>query len=105
MLFNVTQDEEELLSAKDDEDLLLGLDRAAEDFLAVRPAEDESVHARLQMERELLFVPSRLTGTCSLCLPARLGLLHFPSRKMWLVSEDVQIPRQIPISNQEISSD
>uniref|UniRef100_A0A452RWR6 Coiled-coil and C2 domain containing 2A n=1 Tax=Ursus americanus TaxID=9643 RepID=A0A452RWR6_URSAM len=54
-------DEEELLSAKDDEDFLLGLDHRAEDFVAVRPADYESVHVRLQMEKELLFVPSRLT--------------------------------------------
>ncbi|XP_032189770.1 coiled-coil and C2 domain-containing protein 2A isoform X1 [Mustela erminea] len=54
-------DEEELLGAKDEEDFLLGLDHAAEDFIAVRPAEYESVHVRLQMERELLFVPSRVT--------------------------------------------
>ncbi|XP_025743117.1 coiled-coil and C2 domain-containing protein 2A [Callorhinus ursinus] len=54
-------DKEELLSAKDDDDFLLGLDHAAEDFVAVRPADYESVHVRLQMERELLFVPSRLT--------------------------------------------
>ncbi|KAI5775607.1 CC2D2A [Gulo gulo luscus] len=54
-------DEEELLSAKDDEDFLLGLDHTAEDFMAIRPAEYESVHIRLQMERELLFVPSRVT--------------------------------------------
>ncbi|XP_057165736.1 coiled-coil and C2 domain-containing protein 2A isoform X4 [Ursus arctos] len=54
-------DEEELLSAKDDEDFLLGLDHRAEDFVAVRPADYESVHVRLQMEKELLFIPSRLT--------------------------------------------
>ncbi|XP_039097482.1 coiled-coil and C2 domain-containing protein 2A isoform X2 [Hyaena hyaena] len=54
-------DEEELLSAKEAEDLLLGLDHTAEDFVAVRPADYESVHIRLQMEKELLFVPSRLT--------------------------------------------
>ncbi|XP_064440368.1 coiled-coil and C2 domain-containing protein 2A isoform X3 [Mirounga angustirostris] len=54
-------DEEELLSAKDDEDFLLGLDHAAEDFVVVRPADYESIHVRLQMEKELLFVPSRLT--------------------------------------------
>ncbi|KAM8957912.1 coiled-coil and C2 domain-containing protein 2A [Lycaon pictus] len=57
----VMQDEEELLSAKDAEDFLLGLDHAAEDFVAVRPADYESVHVRLQREKELLFVPSRLT--------------------------------------------
>ncbi|XP_040481269.1 coiled-coil and C2 domain-containing protein 2A [Ursus maritimus] len=60
-VFNTTMDEEELLSAKDDEDFLLGLDHRAEDFVAVRPADYESVHVRLQMEKELLFIPSRLT--------------------------------------------
>nr|XP_054365055.1 coiled-coil and C2 domain-containing protein 2A [Mirounga angustirostris] len=75
-------DEEELLSAKDDEDFLLGLDHAAEDFVVVRPADYESIHVRLQMEKELLFVPSRLTGTCSFCLSAQLGHLRFPLEKV-----------------------
>uniref|UniRef100_A0A673T361 Coiled-coil and C2 domain containing 2A n=1 Tax=Suricata suricatta TaxID=37032 RepID=A0A673T361_SURSU len=52
--------EDELLSAEA-EDLLWGLGHTAEDLVAVRPADYESVHVRLQMEKELLFVPSRLT--------------------------------------------
>ncbi|XP_058156738.1 coiled-coil and C2 domain-containing protein 2A isoform X2 [Dasypus novemcinctus] len=54
-------DGEELLSGKEAEDFLLGLDHAAEDFVAVRPADYESVHVRMQMENEILFTPSRLT--------------------------------------------
>lgn len=53
-------DEEEMLNDKDAEDFLLGLDHAAGDFVAVGPADYESVHARLQ-EKEILFVPSRRT--------------------------------------------
>ena len=66
MFFHVMQDEEEWLDGKDAEDLLLGLDHTAEDFVAVRPADYESVHVRLQKEKELLFIPSRRTGTFSL---------------------------------------
>lgn len=98
LLFIVMQDEEELLSAKNEEDFLLGLDHTAEDFIAIRPAEYESVHIRLQMERELLFVPSRVTGTCAFCLPARFGHLHFPSREIRLVSEDKEL-EQMPIEH------
>ncbi|XP_039694090.1 coiled-coil and C2 domain-containing protein 2A isoform X6 [Pteropus medius] len=59
------QDEEEMLNGKDAEDFLLGLEHAAGEFVAVRPADYESVHVRLQKERETLFVPSRLTvPTC-----------------------------------------
>ncbi|XP_037685350.1 coiled-coil and C2 domain-containing protein 2A isoform X2 [Choloepus didactylus] len=54
-------DEEELLSGRDEDDFLLGLDPAAEDFVAIRPADYESVHVRMQMEKEILFTPSRLT--------------------------------------------
>ncbi|KAM9677470.1 coiled-coil and C2 domain-containing protein 2A isoform 2-T2 [Trichechus inunguis] len=54
-------DEEELLNDKDDEDFLLGLDHTAEDFVAVRPADYESVQVRMQMEKEILFIPSSLT--------------------------------------------
>nr|XP_012593019.1 coiled-coil and C2 domain-containing protein 2A isoform X4 [Microcebus murinus] len=54
-------DEEELLHGKDAEDFLLGLDHTADEFLAVRPAHYESVHVRLQREKEMLFIPSRLT--------------------------------------------
>lgn len=82
------QDEEELLDGGDTEHLLLGLDHVAEDFVAVRPAEYESVHIRLQMEKELLFIPSTLTGTCSLYRPTQLRHLRFPSNEMWLVYKD-----------------
>ncbi|XP_072868605.1 coiled-coil and C2 domain-containing protein 2A isoform X6 [Chlorocebus sabaeus] len=54
-------DEEELLNGDDVEDFLLGLDHMADDFVAVRPADYESIHDRLQMEREMLFIPSRQT--------------------------------------------
>ncbi|XP_032128755.1 coiled-coil and C2 domain-containing protein 2A isoform X4 [Sapajus apella] len=54
-------DEEELLNGDDAEDFLLGLDHVVDDFVAVRPADYESIHDRLQMEREMLFIPSRQT--------------------------------------------
>ncbi|MBZ3882573.1 Coiled-coil and C2 domain-containing protein 2A [Sciurus carolinensis] len=54
-------DEEELLNGKDAEDFLLGLDHVADDFVAIRPADYESVHVWLQKEKEILFIPSRLT--------------------------------------------
>lgn len=73
------QDKEELLNGKDAEDFLLGLEHVAEDFVAVRPADYESIHVRLQMEKELLFTPSRQTGTCPFYLPPCLGQHHFPS--------------------------
>ena len=85
MFFNVMQDEEEWLDGKDAEDLLLGLDHAAEDFVAIRPADYESVHVRLQKEKELLFVPSRRTGTFSLGLPAQIRHPHFPLDEIELV--------------------
>ena len=79
------QDEEEWLDGRGAEDLLLGLDHAAEDFVAVRPADYESVHIRLQREKELLFVPSRRTGTFSLYLSAQLWHPRFPSDEIELV--------------------
>ncbi|XP_036185045.1 coiled-coil and C2 domain-containing protein 2A isoform X5 [Myotis myotis] len=54
-------DEEELLNGRGAEDFLLGLHHGADDFVAVRPAYYESVHIRLQKEKEVLFIPSRLT--------------------------------------------
>ncbi|XP_015427337.1 PREDICTED: coiled-coil and C2 domain-containing protein 2A isoform X3 [Myotis davidii] len=54
-------DEEELLNGRGAEDFLLGFHPGAEDFVAVRPAYYESVHIRLQKEKEVLFIPSRLT--------------------------------------------
>ncbi|XP_054437927.1 coiled-coil and C2 domain-containing protein 2A [Pteronotus mesoamericanus] len=53
-------DEEELLHGKDAEDFLLGLDHTAEDLVAVRPADYDSAHVRLQKEKELLFTPRSL---------------------------------------------
>nr|XP_004656124.2 coiled-coil and C2 domain-containing protein 2A isoform X2 [Jaculus jaculus] len=53
--------EEGLLDGKDAEDFLLGLDPTAHNFVTVRAAEYESTHIRLQKEKEVLFVPSRLT--------------------------------------------
>ncbi|XP_054996606.1 coiled-coil and C2 domain-containing protein 2A isoform X2 [Sorex araneus] len=55
----IQEEDEEDLHDGEAEDSLLGLDQMAEDFVAIRPAEYESVHVRLQMEKELLFVPSR----------------------------------------------
>uniref|UniRef100_A0A8C2YIM5 Coiled-coil and C2 domain containing 2A n=1 Tax=Chinchilla lanigera TaxID=34839 RepID=A0A8C2YIM5_CHILA len=52
-------DEEELLSGKEAKDFLLGLDAAADDFVAVQPAEYESIHTWLEKEKEMLFIPSR----------------------------------------------
>ncbi|KAM6150477.1 coiled-coil and C2 domain-containing protein 2A isoform 1-T1 [Erethizon dorsatum] len=52
-------DEEELLSGKDAKDFLLGLDPAADDFVAIQPAEYESIHTWLEKEKEILFIPSR----------------------------------------------
>ncbi|KAM5271671.1 coiled-coil and C2 domain-containing protein 2A [Ctenodactylus gundi] len=57
----VRGDEEELLGGKEPEDFLLGLDQLADDFVAVRPAEYQSVHVWLQKEKDTLFTPSRLT--------------------------------------------
>ncbi|XP_062068692.1 coiled-coil and C2 domain-containing protein 2A isoform X3 [Lepus europaeus] len=55
------QDEEELPDGREAEDLLLGLEHLADDFVAIRPAEYESVHRWLQKEKDTLFIPSRLT--------------------------------------------
>ncbi|XP_055480219.1 coiled-coil and C2 domain-containing protein 2A isoform X1 [Psammomys obesus] len=53
--------EEELLDEKNADDLLLGLDPTAHDFVAVRAAEYKSGHIWLQKEKEILFTPSRAT--------------------------------------------
>ncbi|XP_037386147.1 coiled-coil and C2 domain-containing protein 2A isoform X2 [Talpa occidentalis] len=55
------EDEEDLLDGKEAEEFLLGLDHGPEGFVAVRPADYESAHVRLQVEKELLFIPSRAT--------------------------------------------
>lgn len=61
--FNVVQEEEELLDEKNADELLLGLDPTAHDFVAIRAAEYKSGHMWLQKEKEILFTPSRATGT------------------------------------------
>uniref|UniRef100_A0A8C6QJK4 Coiled-coil and C2 domain containing 2A n=1 Tax=Nannospalax galili TaxID=1026970 RepID=A0A8C6QJK4_NANGA len=70
-------EEEELLNGKDAEDFLLGLDPTVHNVVAVKPAEYKSAHVRLQKEKETLFTPSRLAGTCSVYFPAQLGHVHF----------------------------
>lgn len=99
LLFNIMQDEEELLNGDDAEDFLLGLDHVADDFVAVRPADYESIHDRLQMEREMLFIPSRQTGTCSFYFLVQLRHRHLPCHEIWLVYKDASSPELIPVSN------
>ncbi|KAG8505864.1 Coiled-coil and C2 domain-containing protein 2A, partial [Galemys pyrenaicus] len=55
------EDEEALPGGKGAEDFLLDLDHGPEDFVVVRPAGYESARVRLQVEKELLFIPSRAT--------------------------------------------
>lgn len=93
------QDEEELLNGDDVEDFLLGLDHMADDFVAVRPADYESIHDRLQMEREMLFIPSRQTGTCSFYFLVQFRNRHLLCNEIWLVHKDASSPDLIPVSN------
>ncbi|KAJ8790054.1 hypothetical protein J1605_004806 [Eschrichtius robustus] len=86
------QDEEELLDGRDAEDLLLGLDHAAEDFVAVRPADYESVHIRLQMEKELLFIPSRLTVPTYKKLPENVQP-RYPEDEGLYIGARLEVPR------------
>ncbi|XP_066136174.1 coiled-coil and C2 domain-containing protein 2A isoform X3 [Saccopteryx bilineata] len=85
-------DEEELLSDNNDKDLLLGLDHAAEDFVAVRPADYESLHVRLQKERELLFVPSRRTVPTYKKLPENVQP-RFPEDEGLYTGVRPEVPR------------
>ncbi|XP_033266555.2 coiled-coil and C2 domain-containing protein 2A isoform X2 [Orcinus orca] len=85
-------DEEELLDGGDTEHLLLGLDHAAEDFVAVRPAEYESVHIRLQMEKELLFVPSTLTVPTYKKLPENVQP-RYPEDEGLYIGARLEVPR------------
>ncbi|XP_026959123.1 coiled-coil and C2 domain-containing protein 2A isoform X2 [Sagmatias obliquidens] len=85
-------DEEELLDGGDTEHLLLGLDHAAEDFVAVRPAEYESVHIRLQMEKELLFIPSTLTVPTYKKLPENVQP-RYPEDEGLYVGARLEVPR------------
>uniref|UniRef100_A0A4X2JQR3 Coiled-coil and C2 domain containing 2A n=1 Tax=Vombatus ursinus TaxID=29139 RepID=A0A4X2JQR3_VOMUR len=54
-------DEEELINEKEADDFLLDLDQTAHDFLAIKAAEYESIHAVKQKEKEILFRPSSHT--------------------------------------------
>ncbi|XP_060004469.1 coiled-coil and C2 domain-containing protein 2A isoform X1 [Lagenorhynchus albirostris] len=85
-------DEEELLDGGDAEHLLLGLDHAAEDFVAVRPAEYESVHIRLQMEKELLFIPSTLTVPTYKKLPENMQP-RYPEDEGLYIGARLEVPR------------
>lgn len=86
-LFNVVQEEEELLNGKDAEDFLLGLDPTAHDFVSVRAAEYESAHVRQQKEKEILFTPSRLAGTHSFS-PCSARTLSHPADGICLAHKD-----------------
>ncbi|XP_024597605.1 coiled-coil and C2 domain-containing protein 2A [Neophocaena asiaeorientalis asiaeorientalis] len=85
-------DEEELLDGGDAEHLLLGLDHAAEDFVAVRPADYESVHIRLQMEKELLFIPSTLTVPMYKKLPENVQP-RYPEDEGLYIGARLEVPR------------
>nr|XP_058923206.1 coiled-coil and C2 domain-containing protein 2A isoform X2 [Kogia breviceps] len=85
-------DEEELLNGRDAEDLLLGLDHTAEDFVAVRPADYESVHIRLQMEKELLFIPSRLPVPTYKKLPENVQP-RYPEDEGLYIGARLEVPR------------
>ncbi|NIG58314.1 coiled-coil and C2 domain-containing protein 2A [Pontoporia blainvillei] len=86
------QDEEELLDGGDAEHLLLGLDHAAEDFVAVRPADYESVHIRLQMEKELLFIPSTLTVPMYKKLPENVQPRYLEDEGLYIGAR-LEVPR------------
>ncbi|XP_022422689.1 coiled-coil and C2 domain-containing protein 2A isoform X2 [Delphinapterus leucas] len=85
-------DEEEPLDGGDAEHLLLGLDHAAEDFVAVRPADYESVHIRLQMEKELLFIPSTLTVPTYKKLPENVQP-RYPEDEGLYIGARLEVPR------------
>ncbi|XP_007948277.1 coiled-coil and C2 domain-containing protein 2A [Orycteropus afer afer] len=86
-------DEEELLSGKDDHDFLLGLDQMAEDFVAVRPADYESVHVRMQMEKEILFIPSRLRVPTYKKLPENVQPRFLEDEGLY-IGERPEMPRR-----------
>ncbi|XP_043762095.1 coiled-coil and C2 domain-containing protein 2A isoform X6 [Cervus elaphus] len=90
-------DEEEWLDGKDAEDLLLGLDHAAEDFVAIRPADYESVHVRLQKEKELLFIPSRRTVPTYKKLPENVQPRYLEDEGLYIGARP-----EVPRTNQNI---
>ncbi|EPY73249.1 coiled-coil and C2 domain-containing protein 2A [Camelus ferus] len=89
--------EEELLEGKDAEDLLLGLDHTDADFVAVRPADYEGVHIRLQMEKELLFTPSRLTVPTYKKLPENVQPRYLEDEGLYIGARP-----EVPQTNQNI---
>ncbi|XP_045364651.2 coiled-coil and C2 domain-containing protein 2A isoform X1 [Camelus bactrianus] len=89
--------EEELLEGKDAEDLLLGLDHTDADFVAVRPADYEGVHVRLQMEKELLFTPSRLTVPTYKKLPENVQPRYLEDEGLYIGARP-----EVPQTNQNI---
>ncbi|OWK13681.1 hypothetical protein Celaphus_00017251 [Cervus elaphus hippelaphus] len=93
----VVMDEEEWLDGKDAEDLLLGLDHAAEDFVAIRPADYESVHVRLQKEKELLFIPSRRTVPTYKKLPENVQPRYLEDEGLYIGARP-----EVPRTNQNI---
>ncbi|XP_036056239.1 coiled-coil and C2 domain-containing protein 2A [Onychomys torridus] len=85
-------EEEELLNGKDAEDFLLGLDPTAHDFVSVRAAEYESAHIRLQKEKEILFVPSRLTVPTYKKLPENVQPRFLEDEGLY-IGERPEVPR------------
>ncbi|KAI5945893.1 Coiled-coil and C2 domain-containing protein 2A [Manis javanica] len=90
-------DKEELLNGKDAEDFLLGLEHVAEDFVAVRPADYESIHVRLQMEKELLFTPSRQTVPTYQKLPENVQPRFLEDEGLYIGARP-----EVPSANQNI---
>ncbi|XP_006884601.1 PREDICTED: coiled-coil and C2 domain-containing protein 2A [Elephantulus edwardii] len=91
-------DEEGLLGDDDAEDLLLGLEHSAADFVAIRPADYESVHVRMQMERDILFIPSRQTVPTYKKLPENVQPRFLEDEGLY-TGERPQVPR----TNQNIA--
>uniref|UniRef100_A0A6I8PBN6 Coiled-coil and C2 domain containing 2A n=1 Tax=Ornithorhynchus anatinus TaxID=9258 RepID=A0A6I8PBN6_ORNAN len=65
-------DEEELLKAKDADDFLISIYQTAQDLVAVKAADYESIHERIQKEREILFIPSLRTVPASQKVPENM---------------------------------
>ncbi|KAK2494792.1 hypothetical protein MC885_008459, partial [Smutsia gigantea] len=91
------EDKEELLNGKGAEGFLLGLEHVTEDFVAVRPADYESVHIRLQMEKELLFTPSRQTVPTYQKLPENVQPRFLEDEGLYIGARP-----EVPRANQNI---
>ncbi|XP_036083416.1 coiled-coil and C2 domain-containing protein 2A isoform X2 [Rousettus aegyptiacus] len=77
---------------KDAEDFLLDLEHAAGESVAVRPADYESVRVRLQKEREVLFVPSRLTVPTYKKLPENVQPRYLEDEGLYIGTRP-EVPR------------